>query len=241
MVFLFLLSLLLRNNGVADIGYGIAFLVVITVTILQVPALTQEMLVLVVLPYVWGTRLATRILLKNKNKPEDFRYKTWRDAWGKWFIVRSFFQIYMLQGVVIATVSSPVVIALVYGTGKPMVPLFIGGIMLWIIGFFFESAGDYQLDTFIKNPENKGKIMMSGLWSCTRHPNYFGESMMWLGIWITAVSFSSLALFCIISPVLITFLLLKVSGVPLLEKRWEGNKEWEEYKSTTPVFFPFHF
>lgn len=192
----------------------------------------------VVLPFIWGVRLVSRIYLKNKNKPEDFRYKAWRDAWGSSFVVRSFFQIYMLQGLIIFIVASPVVIALVYGTTILYLPLFVVGLLLWLIGFFFESAGDYQLDAFISKSESKGKIMMSGLWKYTRHPNYFGESMMWFGICGIAISFTSIALLGIISPLLITYLLLKVSGVPMLEKRWEGNAEWEVYKAKTSVFFP---
>ena len=90
----------------------------------------------------------------------------------------------------------------------------------------------------IGNPQNKGKIMMSGLWKYTRHPNYFGESMMWFGISAIAISFTPMALLGIISPLLITYLLLKVSGVPMLEKRWEDNAEWEAYKAKTSVFIP---
>ena len=176
--------------------------------------------------------------MKNKNKPEDFRYKAWRDAWGSSFVVRSFFQIYMLQGLIIFIVASPILIALVFGDTVLFAPLFILGSLLWSLGFFFESVGDYQLDKFITNPSNKGKIMMSGLWKYTRHPNYFGESMMWFSIALCAISFTPLAFVGIISPLLITFLLLKVSGVPMLEKRWEGNNTWEQYKAKTSVFFP---
>lgn len=119
-----------------------------------------------------------------------------------------------------------------------MVWLVVTGFVLWLIGFFFETVGDAQLDAFIKNPENKGKIMMSGLWKYSRHPNYFGESTMWWGIALMSLGLSALPLYGFVSPLLITYLLLYVSGVPMLERRWEGNPEWEAYKARTSVIVP---
>ena len=238
MSFLFCIALWRKNNGIADIGYGGGFIVVTAVAVIMTAQISLGQAFFVVLPFIWGVRLVSRIYLKNKNKPEDFRYKAWRDAWGSSFVVRSFFQIYMLQGLIIFIVASPIVLALVYGDTILYLPLFIGGMLLWLIGFFFESVGDYQLDRFITNPQKKGTIMMSGLWKYTRHPNYFGESMMWFSISAIAISFTAVAFFGIISPLLITYLLLKVSGVPMLEKRWEGNTEWEVYKAKTSVFIP---
>ncbi len=235
---LFCVALWRKNNGIADIGYGGGFIVVIVSVVLASSPLSLAQGFFVIFPFVWGIRLVSRIYLKNKNKPEDFRYKAWRDAWGSSFVVRSFFQIYMLQGLIIFVVASPILIALVFGDTVLYIPFFIAGTLLWLIGFFFESVGDYQLDRFIANPLNKGKIMMFGLWKYTRHPNYFGESMMWFGIWICTISFTSTAIVGIVSPLLITFLLLKVSGVPMLEKRWKGDSNWEQYKAKTSVFFP---
>ncbi len=144
----------------------------------------------------------------------------------------------MLQGLVVAVVSSSVVVALT--TNKVFSPeLIFGGMFVWAVGFYFESVSDSQLDAFLQDEMNKGKIMQSGLWKYSRHPNYFGESLMWFGLWITAVGHTPFAILCIVSPLLITFLLLEVSGVPLLEKRWEGRADWEEYKKKTPVFIPF--
>ena len=235
---LFGISIITKNNGVADIGYGIAFLVVIFTTAFFTHTTNPYSLVLILLASIWGLRLAIRIFKKNYSKPEDFRYKAWRDAWGKSFIIRSFFQVYMLQGAVVFSVALPITLALVYPIAEPIAPLFTSGILIWIIGFFFESVGDYQLDSFIHKPENKGKIMRYGLWKYSRHPNYFGETCMWLGIAIAASGVTTLPLLGFISPFLITFLLLKVSGIPLLEKHFEGNLEWEAYKKRTSVFFP---
>jgi steroid 5-alpha reductase family enzyme len=238
MTVLYILALLLKNNGVADIGYGVAFLVFIFATVFQTGLSSPLLTIVLCAVTIWAVRLSFRIFLKNKNKPEDFRYKAWRDAWGSTFLVRSFLQIYMLQGAVIAVVASPVVVALIFPRAE-VVPFFVSvGMVIWVCGFFFEAVGDYQLDAFIKNPAHKGQIMTSGLWKYSRHPNYFGESTMWIGIFVASLGFSVAAALCIWSPLLITYLLLKVSGVPLLEKRFEGNPSWEAYKAKTSVFIP---
>lgn len=237
MAVLFAIGMATKNNAVADVGYGIAFIIVIAATLAQFPGTAPLTLMLAVLPLVWGLRLALRIYLKNRGKPEDFRYRAWREEWGKTFVVRSFLQVYMLQGLVVFTVALPVMLAIAYPSSA--MPAFaVTGFLIWAVGFFFEAVGDYQLDRFIRNPENKGRIMSRGLWKYSRHPNYFGESTMWVGIAVAASGLTSLPLLGFISPALITFLLLKVSGVPLLEKHFEGNPEWEAYKARTSVFFP---
>ena len=108
---------------------------------------------------------------------------------------------------------------------------------VWILGFVFESVGDAQLARFIKDPANKGKLMQGGLWRYTRHPNYFGEVTMWWGIWLLALS-TPYGFFSIIGPITITFLILKVSGIPMLEKKMEENPEFAEYKRRVSVFIP---
>jgi steroid 5-alpha reductase family enzyme len=219
MTFLFIISLLVKNNGIADVGYGIAFMVLIGTTEFLLPVSQWQLSLLTSLPFIWAIRLALRIGAKNYGKAEDFRYKMWRDAWGKSFIVRSFLQIYMLQGLVIFLVALPVTLSVVFR--EPVyTPLVISGCLVWLLGFVFEVVGDRQLDSFVKNPENKGKIMM------------------WWGLAIAAIGMTPFYWTGFISPLLITFLLLKVSGVPLLEKKWEGNPEWEAYKKRTSVFLP---
>lgn len=235
---LFLISLLRKDNGTADIGYGLAFIALSFSVYLVAPPAGSLTLILLALVLIWGVRLAVRIFAKNALKPEDFRYKAWRDAWGRWFILRSFLQVYMLQGLVVFIVALPITLSLAYPALVPHAGLALGGLLLWILGFFFEVVGDYQLDEFIKEEKNKGKIMREGLWKYSRHPNYFGESMIWWGMAIMASGLSLYPLVGFLSPLLITFLLLKVSGVPMLEKRWQGNPEWEAYKARTSVFFP---
>lgn len=243
----FVISLIRRDNGTADIAYGWGFVLVAWVTY-TLGAQSVTGLLVSLLATVWAARLSIRIYLRNRGKPEDFRYKAWRDAWGKTFVVRSFLQVYMLQGLVIFIVALPLSLLNIYGattlaTGVAGL-LVIGGFVAWLVGFYFEAVGDYQLARFMRNPQNKGKIMDQGLWRYSRHPNYFGESVMWWGIaLISAATLSStgnvlLLIAPFAGPVLITYLLLKVSGVPMLEARFAGNPLWEEYKRKTSVFIP---
>lgn len=235
---LFLLGLILKNNGVADIGYGVGFIVLTAVALYLTIESDPYVIAMAALVFLWGARLAVRIFLKNRGKPEDFRYKAWRDAWGVFFIPRSFLQIYMLQGAIIFIVALPMTLSAVFPAVEHHLWPVYAGILLWIAGFLFESIADFQLDHFIHNPANRGRIMTLGLWRYSRHPNYFGESLMWWALALIASGLSSQPFLVFISPILITFLLLFVSGVPMLEKRWKGNREWEAYARQTSVFVP---
>lgn len=237
MSMLFVLSLYLKNNGVADIGYGIGFLVLGLTGYLATDTPSTEGVVLLVLVLVWSLRLATRIFRKNRGKPEDFRYKQWRDAWGSTFVVRSFFQVYMLQGLIIGIIASPVVLTILSGE-RGSQSLFVLGVVISFLGLCLETLSDAQLDRFLANTSRTKRIMSEGLWHYSRHPNYFGESLVWIGVGIATITTQPFWVMSILSPCLITFLLLRVSGVPLLEKRWEGDPEWEAYKEKTSVFIP---
>jgi steroid 5-alpha reductase family enzyme len=186
---------------------------------------------------VWGTRLTLHIFFRNRGRGEDFRYAKWRKEWGRRVVPRSFFQIFMLQGVFLVLIALPVVLAN-GSTGKNLMPLDVAGAAVWLVGFFFESVGDYQLSRFRKNPENRGRIMTGGLWRYTRHPNYFGEAAIWWGIFLIALSVRN-GWLGIISPLTITFLLLKVSGIAMLEKKYVGNSEFAAYARRTSAFFPW--
>ncbi len=142
----------------------------------------------------------------------------------------------MLQGLLLLLISAPIII--MGGRGKDSIGIIsLVGLMVWIVGFFFEAIGDYELKQFISKPTNKGKLMQSGLWRYTRHPNYFGEVTQWWGIWL--VSYGVTGFFWgIIGPLTISILILKVSGIPLLEKKYVGNKEFDKYKEQTSKFFP---
>lgn len=234
---LFCIALIFKRNDIADIGWGVGILLVGVSAYIKLESPPPFFLLIMALVSVWAFRLSVRILLRNIKKSEDTRYKRWRDTWGKSFYIRSFFQIYILQGMLMILVGYPLLHTAVFGGGVHLDIWTYIGVTLWCIGFFFEVVGDYQLDNFLRNRENKGKLMRTGLWKYSRHPNYFGEVLMWWGVWgITlAVPYG---VFAIISPLVITFLILKVSGIPMLEKNMEKHPDFTDYKMKTSVFFP---
>lgn len=239
----FLLSLSRHDNGVADIAYGGGFVLVVSIAYLL--GLHSAMgLLACIFVGIWAIRLSMRIAKRNWNKPEDFRYAAWRKEWGTSFAWRSFLQVFMLQGAVIFTVALPVTLLGLFGQELGLGVIGGVGILLWVCGFLFEAVGDWQLDAFLASAESKGRLMETGLWRYTRHPNYFGESCMWWGLSLMAfdtlifVTPLPLALLVFLGPLLITYLLLRVSGVPLVEARMKENPLWESYKNRTSVFFP---
>ena len=232
----FALALIFKRNDIADIAWGFGFIVVAVLVFSFLPQLDRGFWVTLMVA-IWGSRLSYHILKRNIKKPEDARYATWRNEWGRWFIIRSYIQIFLLQGLLLILIVSPVIIINTFRGGS-ITPFDIVGGLVWIIGFAFESTGDRQLKDFIKNPENKGKLMNKGLWNYTRHPNYFGEVTQWWGLWIIALSVPY-GFFGIIGPLTISFLILKVSGIPMLEKSFAGRPDFEEYKKKTNAFFPW--
>ena len=235
---LFVISLVIKRNDIADVAWGTGILLVALVAYVKSLNGSLVILILFVLAALWGLRLTVRILLRNIKKKEDSRYAQWREQWGKWFYVRSYFQVYLLQGFLMIVVGYPFLHASYFGQGHQVGPLAMIGGILWCVGYFFEVVSDYQLDRFLANKNNHGKIMTSGLWKYSRHPNYFGEVTMWWGIWLMVLTMPY-GYIAVMSPIMITFLILKVSGIPMLEKRFEGNEEFENYKERTNAFFPF--
>jgi len=228
----FLLGLIKKDNSIVDIYWGLGFVLIAWYTLLRVGSYEYIQLLVTGLVSVWGLRLAYHILRRKIGRPEDYRYANWRKAWGKWIHLRAFFQIYVLQGLMMLLISTPILVVNLEHVERSLAYAIVGS-AVWLFGFFFEAVGDYQLKKFVKT-KKPGEIMTTGLWKYTRHPNYFGEATMWWGLFIISGSWVA-----IISPIVITFLLVKVSGVPLLEKKYEGQKNWEEYKKKTSVFVPW--
>ena len=232
----FVVSLVAKRNDVADVAWGLGFVLMAWTSFFLSGVSDVRGLLVCVLVSVWGLRLALHIYNRNKEKAEDYRYLAWRREWGNWFYLRSYFQVYLLQGLFLFLIVSPVLL-INASAGPALSVLDAFGAAVWLIGFYFESVGDAQLARFIKNPENKGKLMQSGLWAYTRHPNYFGEATQWWGIWLIALSVPS-GWIGIVGPITITFLLLKVSGIPLLEKKMAENPAFADYKRRVSIFVP---
>lgn len=232
----FLVSLLRKRNDVADVAWGLGFVLLAWYSFFLSPDSSLRGLLVGILVSIWGLRLAWHIHERNKGKAEDYRYLAWREEWGKWFYLRSYLQVYILQGAFLFLIVSPVLlINRNVGAGLGLLDLL--GVVVWLFGFYFEAVGDAQLARFIKNPDNKGKLMQDGLWTYTRHPNYFGEVTQWWGLWLVALSVPN-GWLSIVGPITITVLILKVSGIPMLEKKMQENPEFESYKKRVSIFFP---
>lgn len=234
----FIVATIIKDNSIVDIGWGFGFVLVAWFLQIQAHSIHVPQLIITVLTTIWGLRLFYHILKRNRRKGEDFRYANWREEWGKWVIPRAFFQVFMLQGLFMYVVSLSAIMTSIAANKHFVAPLVVLGTAIWLIGFFFEAVGDYQLKLFIANKENKGQLMTTGLWSYTRHPNYFGEATMWWGIFLIALG-SGASLIAILSPATITFLLLFVSGVPLLEKSMRKKPGFDDYAQRTNKFFPW--
>lgn len=237
----FVVNMTVRRNDIVDVMWGIGFILAALIGQWQFGSGSLREWVVTGLVIAWGLRLAAHIGSRTfKKKEEDFRYKNWRNTWGKWFVIRSFFQIYILQGFFLLVVITPVTLLQISDSPEEarLGATAVAGIALWLMGFFFESIGDWQLRQFIAKPENKGKIMQSGLWKYSRHPNYFGEATQWWGIFLIAVSSNPVSWLGIIGPITITFLILFVSGIPMLERKYKDNPEFQKYARRTSVFIP---
>lgn len=232
----FVFSVIKKRNDVADIAWGLGFVLLAWASLLLTKEMEVRSIIATVMVSIWGLRLSWHIYNRNKGKSEDYRYQQWRNEWGKWFYLRSYLQVYILQGLLLFTVVLPVM-AINKGGGETFGALDLVGIVIWLIGFYFEVVGDWQLAKFIKNPANKGKLMMSGLWQYTRHPNYFGEVTQWWGIWLIALS-TPIGWISVVGPLTITFLIIKISGIPMLEKKMEKHPSFAQYKKQVSIFFP---
>jgi steroid 5-alpha reductase family enzyme len=237
-ILVFVIAQLKKNNGYIDIAWGMGFVFSTLLSWLLGWPVHLSALVISVLVLIWGGRLTVHLARRNLGRPEDYRYANMRDNWNpKTFYLRMFIQIYLLQLILNFIINFPTIYMNLHDP-KGWTALTSAGLIIWLIGFVFETVGDDQLKRFKAKPENRGKLITDGLWRYTRHPNYFGEATQWWGIFIMAASVSG-QIFLVISPLVITLFLLFVSGVPMLEKKYAGRPDWEAYKEKTSVFIPF--
>jgi steroid 5-alpha reductase family enzyme len=234
MLIIWLVSVRLTDASIVDIFWGAGFVYLAVIYFFFTDGLIERKLLLVVLVGIWGLRLSIHIFRRNRGKGEDPRYQAWRKQYGEKYWWFSFFQVYLLQGTLLWIISLPILAAM---NGTAPLNIWDGlGVLLWGIGFFFEAVGDRQLAEFKANPANKGKVMNKGLWAYTRHPNYFGDSTIWWGHYLIALAPGGW--WTIFSPIIMTTLLMRVSGVALLEKSMEKRPGYKEYIESTSAFFP---
>jgi steroid 5-alpha reductase family enzyme len=234
----FLYAVLKRRNDVADVAWGIGFILLALIGLICNP--TTRMMLITILVLIWGLRLALHIGRRFlRSKEEDHRYQSMRKEWKGSEIYNSWLSVFMIQGFFLFVTSATIITISIFDKGGWERVNAIG-IVLWIVGFIFEVVGDSQLKRFVQTNQRAGAIMKTGLWKYSRHPNYFGEALMWWGIWI--VSWGAPFFWIgVISPITINALLRFVSGVPMAEKRYDNNMEFLEYKKKTPPMIPNFF
>ena len=237
MVTTWLISVAVKNASIVDIVWGLGFVLVGWVSFGVGKGDDVRGWVLAILVSLWGLRLAGYLARRNVGHGEDYRYKAMRKHWGPKFPLISLFTVFVLQGVLMWIVSLPLQLGQVEAS-PGFGPIGTMGVLVWAVGLFFEATGDAQLRRFKADPANAGKVMSSGLWRYTRHPNYFGDSVVWWGIAIVAAE-AGVGAWGFIGAAVMTFLLVRVSGVALLERSLRKRKpEYEEYARRTSAFVP---
>jgi steroid 5-alpha reductase family enzyme len=232
------LSLLLRDASIADIAWGLGFVVVAWLAVAIGDGALARKLLVASLVTVWGLRLSGHMLRLRWGRGEDFRYQEMRARHGRRFPLVSLFSVYLLQGAGLWAVSLPVQAAAGLPGPSGVTALDVAGIALWTVGMAFEVSGDLQLASFRADPANRGKVMDRGLWRYTRHPNYFGDFCAWCGIFVIALAAEG-AWWSIAGPLTLALVFAKVFGVPLMEKHLRSTKPgYDEYARRTSAFFP---
>jgi steroid 5-alpha reductase family enzyme len=234
MLLFYVLGTLRKNHGLVDIAWGLGIGLLTVSLALKAPTLGSLQVVMAGLVVLWSLRLSGYLFLRNWGKPEDFRYAEWRRQWGRQWWWRSFFQVYVLQGCLQLVIGLPVVLTL-GAEPKPLGWLGLLGAGLALGGLALETVADAQKARFKRYPENRERLIMSGLWRYSRHPNYFGEAVFWWGIGLLALRVEC-GWIGLLTAGFMSWLLLKVSGVPMLEAKWASRPEFEEYRKRTNRF-----
>jgi len=237
MTLAYFISMIYRNVSIVDVFWGLGFML-IALAIQDVVDLdfSNAFPLVFGLVLIWGARLTGHIAARFKLSKEDWRYELMRRESPRSFTIKSYFTVFMPQSALMLLVAMPLVVAVLIDD----IALWqlITGSVIWLIGFFFEAVGDWQLNGYIKKRRNKKSFLSKGLWQYSRHPNYFGEIVMWWGLFILVASGSYWWL-ALLSPVTITLLITKVSGPTMLEKRWKGNKRYATYAKHTNALVPW--
>jgi steroid 5-alpha reductase family enzyme len=229
-------SLLRKDASIIDIFWGLGFVLIAWLSLSISDASSPRTLILVLLVSVWGLRLSSYLAWRNLGKSEDYRYAAMREHHGKRFPFVSLLTVFGLQGALMWIISLPVQVGIVRVQEWNVLAAI--GVLLCVIGVFFEAVGDYQLARFKANPTNKGCVMNQGLWRYTRHPNYFGDFLVWWGFYLLAAEPGSWW-WTIIGPLLMSWLLIRVSGVRLLEDSLRSRVTgYVAYVGSTSAFFP---
>lgn len=234
MLVLWALSLKLKNASIVDPFWGPGFAIAALVAASFGVGSARGWLMLGLVG-VWAARLGLYLLVRNSGHGEDRRYAAMRARHGDRFGWVSLATVFGFQGLLIVVLAAPIQAAI--ASPAPLGAWDALGVLFWMIGFGFEAIGDAQLTTFLRDPQNRGRVCSGGLWRYTRHPNYFGEATLWWGFGLLAVGAG--APWTLFAPAIMTFLLLRVSGVSLLERDiTERRPQYRDYIARTSAFFP---
>jgi steroid 5-alpha reductase family enzyme len=238
MVLTWLVSLVLKDASIVDIIWGFGFVLVAWTAFFVGDGYDGRKWLITLLASAWGLRLSIYLFIRNHGKGEDYRYRAMRKRWGPRFPIISLLTVFGLQGVLMFVISMPLQVAQLSGMPGHLNVMDFLGAGVWIVGFAFEAIGDFQLARFKADPANAGKVMNRGLWRYTRHPNYFGDAVLWWGLFLIALARWENVI-VIFAPIAMTILLTRVSGVPLLEASLKRRREgYAEYVATTSSFIP---
>lgn len=239
MLGVWLLSVWRRDASIVDVFWGLGFVLVAWLSYALGGGYPARKLLVCVLATVWGTRLAVYLLWRNWGQGEDYRYRAMRARYGGRFPIVSLYLVFGLQGVLMWLVSLPLQVTQIAPQPAHLTALDAAAATLWATGMFFEAVGDWQLARFKADPVNRGRVMDRGLWRYTRHPNYFGDALVWWALFLTAAATPG-GIWVVFSPVIMTALLLRVSGVPLLERKLVKTRpQYAEYARHTSAFIPW--
>jgi steroid 5-alpha reductase family enzyme len=243
---IFIFATIIKNNSIVDIGWGLGFVIGAwtSLVIAEDPTLLSYLIVGFIT--VWGLRLSVRLLYRNYGKPEDFRYAQWRKEWGDQVVLIAFFRVFTIQAIInfiVGSVSYVMILNNTYTFEEGIPWIVYLGLGISLTGLFFEVVGDEQLRRHIKKKTHT--LLQTGLWSITRHPNYLGEILIWVGLYIAGISLVLddsvnifYYLFLILSPLVMSTVLIKIS-TPLLEKNMARYDGWEAYTQKVPMLFPW--
>lgn len=234
-----LISLAYRNVTIVDSLWGMGFVIVAWLTFSMSDGYQYRKLLIAILVTLWGLRLSIYLSWRNWGKGEDPRYGSWREKSGERFWLDSLFKVFILQALFLWAISVAVQIGQLASTPAGLTWLDGLGVIVWLGGFIFESLGDWQLARFKSDSANSGRVMDRGLWAYTRHPNYFGEFLVWWGIFLITLSTPN-SWWTIMSPIIVTAVLLKMTGIPLTEQELVKNRPgYSEYVQRTSAFVPW--
>jgi steroid 5-alpha reductase family enzyme len=234
---IFIIAFIQKSERFYDLTGGLTYISITTAIVLLIPEIDRRAALLLVLVVIWATRLSTFLFNRVQQAGKDDRFDEIKVSFGRFLLT------WTLQGLWVTFTAAAAWAAMTASNQKPLGWFALIGFVIWAVGFFFELLADVQKSAFKAKPENKGKFINTGLWSWSRHPNYFGEIVIWLGVAIIAFPvLKEWALISLISPLWVIIQLTVISGIPMLEKKadktWGGQEDYEEYKKNTPVLIP---